>query len=86
MDEADHIFTLPNDSAPKNFENAKDAVAHLIGLYQTAADFLCEKFVSVLESALSGCIALSPVPGSLNGLSCWCWCHSTHKCLPELQL
>ena len=54
MDEVDHIFTLPNDSAPKNFENAKDAVAHLIELYQTAADFLCEKFVSVLESGESG--------------------------------
>ena len=34
----------------QNFEDSKDAVAHLIELYQAAADFLCAKFVSVLET------------------------------------
>ena len=50
MDKTDHIFTLPDDIAAQNFENAPDAVAHLTELYQAAADFLCAKFVSVLET------------------------------------
>lgn len=50
MDKTDHIFTLPDDIAAQNFENALDAVAHLTELYQAAADFLCAKFVSVLET------------------------------------
>ena len=50
MDPADNIFTFPKDSVEQNFEDSKDAVAHLIELYQTAADFLCAKFVSVLET------------------------------------
>ena len=50
MDTADNIFTFPKDSVEQNFEDSKDAVAHLIELYQEAADFLCVKFVSVLET------------------------------------
>jgi len=50
MDPADNIFTFPKDSVEQNFEDSKDAVAHLIELYQTAADFLRAKFVSVLET------------------------------------
>ena len=50
MDPADNIFTFPKDSVEQNFEDSKDAVAHLIELYQAATDFLCAKFVSVLET------------------------------------
>ena len=50
MDPADNIFTFPKDSVEQSFEDSKDAVAHLIELYQAATDFLCAKFVSVLET------------------------------------
>ena len=37
----------------QNFENSREAVAYLIVLYQEAAEFLCEKFVSVLGNGES---------------------------------
>ena len=40
----------PTDVALKSFKNAKDAVTHLIDLYKNSTNFLCEKFVSVLDS------------------------------------
>ena len=44
------VFTLPDDAAPRSFAHAPAAVAHLIALYEKASGFLCEKFISVLES------------------------------------
>ena len=44
------FFTLPDDAAPRSFAHAPAAVAHLIALYEKASGFLCEKFISVLES------------------------------------
>lgn len=50
MKKTDNIFTLPTNAVPQSFENAKEAVSHLIKLYQSSTDFLCARFVSVLES------------------------------------
>jgi AMP nucleosidase len=50
MPAPDPVFTLPDDPAPQSFTQAPEAVAHLIALYERASAFLCEKFISVLES------------------------------------
>ena len=50
MKKLDKIFMQPTDVALKSFKNAKDAVTHLIDLYKNSTNFLCEKFVSVLDS------------------------------------
>ena len=50
MEKIDEIFMQPTDVAALSFENAKDAVSHLIDLYQNATKFLCTKFLSVLDS------------------------------------
>ncbi|MDG1504664.1 MAG: AMP nucleosidase, partial [Planktomarina sp.] len=50
MQVPDPVFTLPDDAAPQSFAQAPDAVTHLIELYEKASGFLCEKFISVLES------------------------------------
>ena len=44
------VFTLPDDAAPQSFSQAAEAVTHLIALYERASGFLCEKFISALES------------------------------------
>ena len=55
MIEGEPNLMLPGDKPTKNFENPKDAVAYLILLYREASDFLCEKFISVLETGQSSC-------------------------------
>ena len=53
MKKLDEIFMQPTDVASQSFDNAKDAVSHLIDLYQSSTNFLCRKFVSVLDSGNS---------------------------------
>ena len=53
MEKLDEIFMQPTDVASQSFDNAKDAVSHLIDLYQSSTNFLCRKFVSVLDSGNS---------------------------------
>ena len=55
MIEGEPNLMLPGDKPTKNFENPKDAVAYLILLYREASDFLCEKFISALETGQSSC-------------------------------
>ena len=50
MPTLDPVFTLPDDAAPQNFAQAAEAVTHLIALYERASGFLCEKFISALET------------------------------------
>jgi AMP nucleosidase len=50
MPTPDPVFTLPDDAAPRSFAQAAQAVTHLIALYERASGFLCEKFISALES------------------------------------
>lgn len=50
MPTPDPVFTLPDDAAPQSFAQAAQAVTHLIALYERASGFLCEKFISALES------------------------------------
>ena len=50
MPTPDPVFTLPDDAAPQSFSQAAEAVTHLIALYDRASGFLCEKFISALES------------------------------------
>mgnify|MGYP002816141050 FL=1 len=50
MEKKDNIFMLPTGADLLSFENAKDAVSCLIDLYQNSTNFLCTRFVSVLES------------------------------------
>ena len=53
MEKLDKIFMQPTDVASQSFDNAKDAVSHLIDLYHSSTNFLCRKFVSVLDSGNS---------------------------------
>ena len=50
MPTPDPVLTLPDDAAPQSFAQAAEAVTHLIALYERASGFLCEKFISALES------------------------------------
>ena len=50
MPTLDPVFTLPDDAAPQSFAQAAEAVTHLIALYERASGFLCEKFISALET------------------------------------
>ena len=51
--EDEQALISPAVKPSQNFENSREAVAHLIVLYQEAAEFLCEKFVSVLGNGES---------------------------------
>ena len=45
------LFSPSRMTLPRRvFAQAPEAVAHLIALYEKASEFLCEKFISVLES------------------------------------
>ncbi|MGB0798307.1 MAG: AMP nucleosidase, partial [Planktomarina sp.] len=46
----DTIFTLPTDAPVRTFTDANQALEYLTQLYDSAADFLCEKFTEVLAN------------------------------------